>query len=211
MSELNAALVDPKAATDDETLFAVLLLGFYESLTCDASKGSQSWQAHVHGATEMLRLRGLEAAKTPIGAALFYELRPSIAIDCVWHSRPMPRFIREWPKHLDGHKVPGLVAIDQLFDCVFALADFRAAIADSTTTDHELYSRGALIETAMVEWSQQVSTNPKWCFSAVPGSEYDQCNDAGIKVAHQYHSPRELGAWNMQVTVACVDEVALTF
>lgn len=197
MTELKDSLKDPKTATGEEALCTVLLLGFYESLTCDATKGSDSWQAHVRGATEILRLRGLEAAKTPVGAALFYELRPSIAIDCVWHCKPIPPFLREWAKHIDSHNFPGLKEIDQLFDFAYAMADLRAAISQQSGTNQELYDRAARIEAAMCDWSERVSTSPRWQFSLVPGVECDQYNDHGVKFAHSYHSPRELGAWNM--------------
>lgn len=87
---VNAALQDPERARDDETLAAVLLLAFYESLTADSIT---AYINHMQGAAMMVKLRGDSGLRTPENVSMFDMTRNTVyAIHCMPSAPDMPEF-----------------------------------------------------------------------------------------------------------------------
>lgn len=78
--ETNAALADPKKATDDATLISVLLLSLFEALVWEVSNTAENWTAHSQGALALIKLRGEKQFETAVGRRLFTQV---VNITCV--------------------------------------------------------------------------------------------------------------------------------
>lgn len=88
----NLALQDPAQQKSDQTLAAVLMLGFYEvrrpaviakyrkQLTASQTvmndrTNASAWGSHIDGASELVRMRGKKQLRTKIGQSLFMTVR----------------------------------------------------------------------------------------------------------------------------------------
>ncbi|EME83069.1 uncharacterized protein MYCFIDRAFT_174550 [Pseudocercospora fijiensis CIRAD86] len=100
---LHGALRDPKRCRSDESLMAVLMLGYFENLTCDGRESIQSWKAHIRGAMQLLQLRGKNQFKSVVGQLLFREIRAQILIYTIWDDLDPPSFLRDWNQDLQFH------------------------------------------------------------------------------------------------------------
>lgn len=101
---LNEALADPVAACKDSTLFAVLLLSIFESVTCSGPASVSAWRRHINGASALIHQRGLEQFEREMGRLAFREVFVHILLLCYRESIPVPRQIRDmrlaWEKRL---------------------------------------------------------------------------------------------------------------
>ena len=79
ISAMNLALQDSKEAIADETLYAVLLLCGYETITC-GSKLLAGWTAHVSGVAAMLIYRSKQSLTRPFASKLYHFARRSIVL-----------------------------------------------------------------------------------------------------------------------------------
>ncbi|PYH91599.1 hypothetical protein BO71DRAFT_359062 [Aspergillus ellipticus CBS 707.79] len=80
----NEALRDPVSVKSDSTLGAVVLLSFYELITCNASDLMNKWKNHIQGATKLLELRGEEQLSSHIGLELFTTVRLQHVISSIF-------------------------------------------------------------------------------------------------------------------------------
>jgi len=83
---VNAALRDPVAQRTDSTLASIILLGFFESLTCRRTAVA-AWGSHIEGAVMIVKMRGKKQLRTKIGHALFIAVRTQMIINCMSASR----------------------------------------------------------------------------------------------------------------------------
>lgn len=74
LSATFAALKDPKHATSDATLGAVLLLGLFENITAK-QLGMLAWGFHIEGAMQLVKARGKQQVRTKVGLAMFVAVR----------------------------------------------------------------------------------------------------------------------------------------
>lgn len=92
----NIALRHPIRIKQDSTLISIHLLALFEvgrptrnaavfpsliviqRLTWEASTSVESWKQHVEGSAQVLELRDASQIRTPMGAALFRDIRASI-------------------------------------------------------------------------------------------------------------------------------------
>jgi hypothetical protein len=58
INETNRALESPQLATADSTLASVLLLALFEAVAFQRSTYPTSWNVHIDGAVELIKLRG---------------------------------------------------------------------------------------------------------------------------------------------------------
>lgn len=69
----NEALRCPVESIKDSTLMAIMMLGMYEVMTGCNRSSVKAWTEHVRGSSMLLKLRGLEQMKTPVGRRLFVQ------------------------------------------------------------------------------------------------------------------------------------------
>lgn len=68
------ALKDPEMMKRDDTLAAILLLGFFENITAK-TLGMLAWSSHIEGAIQLVKARGPGQLDTKVGLDLFTTVR----------------------------------------------------------------------------------------------------------------------------------------
>lgn len=197
LTQTNMALRHPCDSRRDETLAAVLLLGLYETLTCDGLYSMESWKAHIVGAAEILRLRGYEALKTPNGMALFREVCTQVTICSIWTGTRVVTFIKDWLKRIRKEATLDHCPEHDLFCLCADVADLRADALDRLTSPEVLYGRAVASELALVKWADDASERRGWVVESVHISGVKQQHHFWQGRAHRYHNPATLETWNM--------------
>ena len=132
LSLVNQALRDGEKSVMDETLIAVLMLGWYENITSDSQRSIQSWQTHVNGAAKLLELRGKEQFKTQVGRVLFRETRTQVLMQRIWNNQEAPEFLKEYQAELEAQTPEEFATVSKTWDKISALcfpfAKLRAQI-----------------------------------------------------------------------------------
>ena len=100
LTKLNKDLGDTRRATTEASLFAVIVLGYFEVLTSEGPSFNTSWAAHVHDACRIIQLRGIEQLQTENGRAVFRELRLQHLICSQLDESDPPEFLRGWQDSL---------------------------------------------------------------------------------------------------------------
>ena len=80
LSQVNLATQNPARQKLDSTLAAILLLGFFETITSKKAD-VMAWGAHVEGAVKLVGLRGKKQLRTKTGRALFLTVRTQMVSD----------------------------------------------------------------------------------------------------------------------------------
>lgn len=161
---LNASLRDSTRSKMDQSLVAVTMLSFYENLVSDGVQSEQSWKAHIHGAAQLLRLRGKAQLKTLVGRQLFRELRGQVMINCLWDSLRPPDFLSEWQEELNAQSSTRMfvgVADDLTENCLH-YARLRSKIRLNQLSDQEAMDQANECEARMVQWALDTARMPEW-------------------------------------------------
>lgn len=173
VAEVNKALRDPQQCLTDEVLIAILLLGYYETLTKDhGSAGLTTFKAHIFGATELLRLRGLSQFTSVIGRQIFRQLRYQILLLALWIKQDIPDFLHEWSGYC---RAASTDALDRAYDPGDDLADIICKIITTRTeicrqgicdrTAAELYAK---IDHQLAAWaSGTIAEHASWRYQEV--------------------------------------------
>ena len=74
LKQINLALQNPAQQKQDSTLAAILLLGFFETITSERSN-VMAWGSHIDGAVQLVKMRGKKQLRTKTGHALFVTVR----------------------------------------------------------------------------------------------------------------------------------------
>ena len=193
---LNAALRDPRRCTTDESLAAVALLGYYETLTCDSKQSVQSWKAHITGATQLLKLRGKQQLTSSIGRTLFRTTRAQILMHCIWDDVAPASFLWDWQGELE-RQTPNyhvLKPADELAKLCFNFADCGWKIKNKDVSNVEAAELLADVDRRMIQWSiDTMSSNPLWHYRDVDVQESPHVWNG---LVHAYTQPPIPAAWN---------------
>ena len=79
---VNHALRDPVEQKTDETLAAVLLLGLFETIM-SRKVSMTAWGSHIDGSVMIVKMRGKNQLKTPLGHALFTAVRTQMIVNAL--------------------------------------------------------------------------------------------------------------------------------
>jgi hypothetical protein len=74
LKAVNLALQNPAQQKTDQTLAAILMLGFFETIASETSNAS-AWYSHVDGAVQLVKMRGTKQLRTKVGYSLFVSVR----------------------------------------------------------------------------------------------------------------------------------------
>lgn len=93
IKRVNVALTDSRAK-NDSTIFTVMVLGLFESITCSCDQSLEAWKHHVNGIAGLLMHRGATQFHTKVGLQLFQEAFIHVITLC-WHrDLPIPPRLR---------------------------------------------------------------------------------------------------------------------
>jgi len=104
----NAALRSPTDVKKDSTLFSVMILSIYETITGSDSRSLSAWTKHVNGATALVKLRGREQFKSNAGQRMFLQVLSYLMLSCIQRTLPMPAHMIELrqtaARYMDNNK-----------------------------------------------------------------------------------------------------------
>ncbi|KAF7188066.1 hypothetical protein HII31_10638 [Pseudocercospora fuligena] len=213
LSLLNGALRDPKRCRSDESLMAVLMLGYFENLTCDGRESIQSWKAHIQGAMQLLQLRGKNQFKSVVGQLLFREIRAQILIYTIWDDLDPPSFLRDWNQDLQFHSanIEVITPADELSLICFDFSRLRYRMRMQTITDEDAYNTINHIEMRMVQWSiDSMNTHQHWKYRDL---EVQDSPHVWNGMVHAYEGHPAASVWetyrSVRIMVTRTQEVLL--
>lgn len=102
----NTALRSPVDAKKDSTLFSVMILGIYETVTGSNERSLAAWTEHINGAATLVKLRGMEQLQTVVGQRMFLQVTSSLMISCVQRTIAMPQHIIDLRKQASSFIEP---------------------------------------------------------------------------------------------------------
>ncbi|TAQ84730.1 hypothetical protein B7494_g6961 [Chlorociboria aeruginascens] len=170
LKTVNLALQSPVDQKSDQTLAAIIMLGFFETITLVRS-GNRAWSAHVDGAAQLVKLRGRKQLRTKIGHALFVTVRSQMIINCASTSNP-PVLGTDWwladykefPKDEAGNVATKLHL--RLLELRAEVKDVLAAATATRTLEYrekvvQLIGQAKEIEQAFQIWEDSLSEHSK--------------------------------------------------
>ncbi|KAH8670232.1 hypothetical protein BGZ60DRAFT_486323 [Tricladium varicosporioides] len=162
LKKINTTLRDPKMASEDSTLTAVLLLSFFEQLTAPRLN-PEAWSSHVDGAVALLKARGPDAFQSNTGREVWNTVRAMMAIQCIANSRKVDLGVEWWMS------VPAKDDLSQQFASLnIRVADLRWDTDNATVLPHALENyeevlrilrRAEDLEREYVEWFNKLKGN----------------------------------------------------
>jgi hypothetical protein len=152
LHSINATIRDPGAASADETLLAVLLLGLYEDNT--ATSGSlEQWSKHMNGALALLEVRGAKQLNTRIGRQLVTNLRTSIFANCLLKHTSVPPCIMRWSALLKQYESPEEASATGLAEIVAPFCELQAYIKSTGASGEATVPMALQIDDALEKWA----------------------------------------------------------
>jgi hypothetical protein len=122
----NAALRSPTDAKKDSTLFAVMILGIYETVAGTNAQSVLAWTSHVNGAAALVDYRGIEQFNSEAGQRLFYQVVSNLMISCLQRTTRMPQRIIE----LRNAATKIMITTRPIWDVATYIIDFTSFRAD---------------------------------------------------------------------------------
>lgn len=83
---VNLALQNPAHQRTDQTLAAIIMLGFFETISLERST-AMAWYSHIDGAVQLVKMRGKKQLRTKIGHSLFICVRTQMTVSCMSASK----------------------------------------------------------------------------------------------------------------------------
>ncbi|RDW91853.1 hypothetical protein BP5796_01247 [Coleophoma crateriformis] len=123
----NKALHSPSQVKEDSTLFSVMVLSIFETITGSNEHSFAAWTEHINGAAILLKLRGPEQFKSHAGRRMFLQITSNLMISCVQRTTPMPKYITDLRKEAARYVEttnPAWRLSEVIIDCT----NFRAAV-----------------------------------------------------------------------------------
>ncbi|KAF6838658.1 C6 zinc finger transcription factor [Colletotrichum musicola] len=188
----NQALGSAELAVQDGTLAAVLLLGLFEAIVFTGKQSLDSWNAHTIGAVELLRLRGPQQLRTPLGRQLFIHSSGNIRTSCAHTKNPVPprllSLYEDVRPQLDLHD-----PVSKLVPIVDQLASLRSR-AERADDRHrrDLILEALTLDADTARMGQAVPE--EWKFAARLPGERAPMTYKGISL--RYPSLQALRYWN---------------
>ena len=156
----NSALRSPTDAKKDSTLFAILILGIYETVAGTNAQSILAWTSHINGAAALVEYRGVEQFNSEAGQRMFYQVVSSLMITCLQRSIAMPQHIRDLRKAATRLIDPP-TAIWRLSSAIIDFTVFRADVRECRLVGpRTIIERALEIDRCFIEIS--ADPPPEW-------------------------------------------------
>ncbi len=126
----NAALRSPTQVKKDSTLFAVMILSIFETITGSNERSIAAWTEHINGAAALVKLRGPGQFRTEAGQRMYLQVTSSLMLSCIQRTVPMPQHIIALRAHAE-----------KVIDVSSPVWKLSAIIIDFTIFRADAYSR----------------------------------------------------------------------
>ncbi|KAK6579926.1 hypothetical protein PZA11_007634 [Diplocarpon coronariae] len=91
----NVALQNSVHQKSDQTLAAILMLGFYETIASEKTS-AMAWYSHIEGAVQLVKMRGRKQMRTKTGYSLFVAVRQQMVVSVLSGSKPLTNGTEWW-------------------------------------------------------------------------------------------------------------------
>ncbi|KAK1148865.1 hypothetical protein N8T08_008750 [Aspergillus melleus] len=198
LAATNAALQDPRRCRTDAAVAAVILLAMYGVVTCQSTSIINCWLNHVDGATKLLELRGSSQVDSPVGLAMFSQLRLQIVLGNLYRRRHTPGWLLSISQEAISHRTLVDRAQDVFFGLFARVGNLCAALRDGS-----IRGPGTRLQTArqidaeLVEWTRTV--HPSCRFTRCSVSDARELGLGLPPNVTQYHVYSDISAhhlWN---------------
>jgi hypothetical protein len=159
LKAVNLALQNPALQKTDQTLAAILLLGFFETIASERTS-AMAWYSHVDGAVQLVKMRGKKQLRTKVGNSLFQYVRAQMSVSCMSGSKTPPLGVDWW---LGEQKDDVATFVTKLCLTICELRfEINAALSTYPRTPeyfHEvqnLMRRAQAMEQEYIEWEARV-------------------------------------------------------
>ncbi|CEI70787.1 unnamed protein product [Fusarium venenatum] len=164
---IGKAIQDPQEMVNDQTLYAILLLSGYETISRDPDT-TQSWGAHVDGAAALVKFRSTIEAHSPLSRSMFGFVRKSVVIGHMQICRPIDEIFCASDVTASSDKSPE----DQLMAMAAKIPNLQyrsnclfTQTQDARTGDVEdLFYRARALDREIADWARTLPTT--WSYSA---------------------------------------------
>ncbi|KAI9368015.1 hypothetical protein BJX61DRAFT_546933 [Aspergillus egyptiacus] len=157
----NTALRSRSTCLEVETLNAVLLLGMFEVISCEAPKSLENWQNHIGGAAAFLELWNTRRVCSMIGMQLFTQLRTELMANCLRTQTRVPHTLRKLSKLVQSCRTKSDAGVEDLVDLIADLSDLLADVKNHGLPDPlEAIGRARELDLKLHRWSQALP--PRW-------------------------------------------------
>ncbi|KAJ5993157.1 hypothetical protein N7451_008881 [Penicillium sp. IBT 35674x] len=106
LQRVNSALANPQMARSNSTIFAVVALGIFETITCTDQKALEAWARHIKGTMNLVIHRGTDQFDTKVGLHMFQEAISHILVLCSRYGQAIPPRIRFLRAEAEAHIPP---------------------------------------------------------------------------------------------------------
>ncbi|KAF7860565.1 uncharacterized protein EAF02_010799 [Botrytis sinoallii] len=206
------AIGDPKQATQDTTLAAVMLLALFETMAYSLVKekeGWNTWNSHVTGATALLKMRDVEGPMTPLTLELIWTVKVHLNLSCLLNGK-MLDIPAEWNEVLTKRRDKSRGGPTMCNRLQWKVAEARVecdklmASAKRTPQDFEnvlnLMRKAEAIEQSYSEWAEsmpaQCNYKPIGWIDAIPEEKYAESKYFPGKI-DKYHEVWVAHIWNL--------------
>lgn len=153
---VSSRLRNIEEAKADQTLVSVIMLGLYETNTCNSPQSMASWTKHISGAAALLHLRGKEALATRTGRQLFVHLRGQVVVNCLQRHAPVPKVVSEWSDIARQYQTGADLHAADLAEAVIRFCNLRASMDsfhDYSKAEH-IVSSACEIDAELEAWAK---------------------------------------------------------
>ncbi|KAF8860355.1 C6 zinc finger protein [Acephala macrosclerotiorum] len=200
LSAMKAAIQDPVEVKSDETLYTVLLLSGYETITFD-SEALSAWGTHIDGATALIRNRGRKNFFTPFACNMFLFIRRSAIQSHSQISRPMDPIFDDFAEILSPYEN----VEDQLLSRTTRIPELQAltnSLLSRPSCDIDVSEAFELIQAAedvdceLARWARQIPT--QWSYTTVTRMSPRLSKSFFIPIQiHRYPNFYAARVWNL--------------
>jgi hypothetical protein len=168
----NLALRSPTEVKKDSTLFSVMILSIFETVTGSSERSLSAWTEHINGAAALVKLRGREQFRTPAGMRMFLQVTSNLMLSCVQRAIAMPEHIiqlRKEARHFMDIENPSW----KLSAVIIDFTIFRAAVRDCKITGPRAVIEAALdIDRRFVAVFDNLSDD--WKYEIIYSDDYPE-------------------------------------
>lgn len=200
---VNEALRDSQKSKLDETLIAVIMLGYYENITSDNNSRESilSWQAHIDGAAQLLKLRGKQQFQTHIGRTVYRETAAQVLTKCLWVEEDAPEFLKEYRAELQAQTPPEIAAplrtADMIAEFYVQYTKLRSQIRSQSISNAEAAAQCADMERGLMNWEVQAKQSDFWRYHEVEVDDNEHIWDGKVFEYAGHSAPTVWNKWRV--------------
>lgn len=134
---VNNALRVPSEAVQDSTLLGVMLLSFFEQITCVDGQFLHIWRQHVNGAALLVKLRGTHQFTYKVGLQMFQHICQNLTTNCIQTGLPVSQHIIELREQCAQY-IDTKSPIWHIGDTMIKLTLLRSRVANGSNNDNDM-------------------------------------------------------------------------